>query len=195
MLLSRLIEKPVVVSSTTRGVCLGIGVSLKNYAVKYLLCSSAPNRDKIDFCVNVSAIEKIENAVFLRRLRPVFPKNCAQITKDLPVFSYDGAFLGSLLDIEIQNFTAIRLITSKKNYPITALAACSDAVILRKEQPFPLGQRVPSPFVSNVNGKKEQLVTKQLLRDAIEKKSLVKLTLSLPPFNVFFTSVSRQIKD
>lgn len=195
MLLSDLIGKPVVVAATARGVCLGVGISLKNYAVKYLLCSSAPNRDKVDFCVNVSAVEKIGDALFLHRLRPVFPKNCAQITKNLPVFSYDGSFLGSLLDLEIQNFTTTRLITSKKVFPITALAACSDAVILRKEQPFPLGQRVPAPLVSSFSDKKEQLVTKPLLRAAIEKRALVKLTLSLPPFNVLFTPVPRQIKD
>lgn len=195
MLLSSLHGKPIVVAATTRGVCLGVGISLKTYAVKYLLCSSSPDRDKIDFCVNASAIEKNTDALFLRRLRPVFPKNCAQITKNLPVFSYDGSFLGSLRDMEMQNFAAIRLITEKKSFPITSLAACSDAVILRKEQPFPLGQRVPAPFVSDFGNKSQPLVTRSLLRAAIEKKSLVKLTLSLPPFHVTFTPVNRQIKD
>lgn len=194
MLLTALINKPVVVGDNIRGVCLGVGVSLKTYAVKYLLCSSSPNRATVDFCVNVSAVEKIDEAVFLRRLRPVFPKNCAQITRNLPVFSFDGAFFGKLTDLEIQNFVATRIFTEKRAFSIALVAACSDAVILRKEQPFPLGQRVPAPFLSGFDDKTQPLVTKTFLRAAIEKRSLIKLTLSLPPFHVNFLPINTKFK-
>ena len=39
MFLSQFIGKPVLVNGETRGVCLGVGLSLKSYAVKYLFCS------------------------------------------------------------------------------------------------------------------------------------------------------------
>ena len=195
MLLSSLVQKPVVVSGNIRGVCLGVGISLKTYAVKYLLCSSSPNRANVDFCVNLSSLDKIDEAVFLRRLRPVFPKNCAQITLRLPIFSFDGSYLGKLTDLEIQNFVATRFFTENKAFSTASIAACADALILRKEQPFPLGQRIPAPFILQFSNKTRPLVTKQFLRQAIEKKALVKLTLSLPPFNVNFMPVNPQFKD
>lgn len=184
MQLSQLFQKPIVVDGNIRGVCLGIGISLKNYAVKYLLCSSSPARTATDFCVNVASIIKIDEAVFLRRLRPVFPKNCAQITMLLPIFSSNGSALGRLRDLEMQNLVALRFFNENKAFPISAIAACSDAVILRKELPFPLGQRVPAPFLLHLKGIKRPIVTKAVLSTAMESKSLIKLTLSLPPFSL-----------
>lgn len=195
MLLTSITQKPVVVSGNLRGVCLGVGVSLKTRAVKYLLCASSPQGNKVDFCVNYSAVDKIDEAVFLQRLRPVFPKNCAQITLSLPVFSADGGFLGKIVDLDIQNQTVIRLFTEKKSFAFTTVQACTDAVILRKEQPFPLGQRVPAPAIFQFSDKSEPIVTKRLLRQAIEKKSLVKLTLSLSPFNLNFLPLDKKFKD
>ena len=195
MLLSSLVNKPVVVAENIRGICLGVGVSLKNYAVKYLLCASSPNRFQTDFCINASAIDKIDEAIFLKRLRPVFPKNCAQITLDLPIFSAEGCLIGKLTDVELQNLVATRLFTPKRAFSISSVAACSDAVILRKEQPFPLGQRVPAHLLSNFEDKFSPIVNKAFLRSAIEKKALITLTLSLPPFNVNFLPVITNFKD
>ncbi len=187
MLLSQLVQKPVVVDGNIRGVCLGVGISLKNYAVKYLLCSSSPNRANTDFCINVSSISKIDEAVFLHRLRPVFPKTCAQITMRLPIFSFNGSALGFLRDLEMQNFFATRFFNETQAFSISAVTACSDAVILRKEQPFPLGQRVPAPFLLYFKDVARPIVTKAVLSTAIQKKSLIKLTLSLPPFSLDFS--------
>ena len=192
MLLSNLYQKPVVVDGNIRGVCLGVGISLKTYAVKYLLCSSSPTRSTNDVCVNVSSIIKIDEAVFLRRLRPVFPKNCAQITMRLPIFSYNGGAQGFLQDLEMQNFVALRFFNENKAFPISAVTACADAVILRKEQPFPLGQRVPAPFLLYFKDVARPIVTKAVLSTAIQEKSLIKLTLSLPPFSLNFLPVSRK---
>ena len=195
MLLSQLVQKPIVVDGNIRGVCLGVGISLKNYAVKYLLCSSSPTRAKIDFCVNVSSILKIDEAVFLRRLRPVFPKNCAQITMRLPIFSFNGGALGFLRDLEMQNLVALRFFNENQAFPICAITACSDAVILRKEQAYPLGQRVPAPFLLYFKDVARPVVTKAVLSAAIKKKSLIKLTLSLPPFSLDILPAERKFKD
>lgn len=187
MLLSQIVNLPINVNGTNRGVCLGVGVSLKTSTVKYLLCSSAPSATplsaNVDFCVNLSSVYSFEkNAVFLSKLRPVFPKNCAKIFLSRPVYSFDGNFLGSLTDLEINEQTATRLFTTNETFPFCAVAAVSDAFILRKNQPYPLGQRIPAPVVSSVFEKNTPVVTKPVLKTAIEKKALIKLTLSLAPF-------------
>ena len=188
MLLSKITSLNVCVGKTVRGVCLGVGVSLKSFAVKYLLCADAathtPLCPRTDFAVNASAIQSLdETAIVLSRLRPVLPKNCAKIFIGRPVYSNEGVFLGHVSDLEIHDLTATNLLTDQTAaYPLTAVAAFSDAVILRKEQPYPLGQRIPAPVVLDIFDKNEPVVTKATLRKAIEKRSLIKLTLSLAPF-------------
>ncbi|MBQ8308706.1 MAG: hypothetical protein IJX96_02620 [Clostridia bacterium] len=175
------IGKNVYAGSIFKGICLGVGISPKNFAVKYLLCSSLGERP--DFCVNVSAIEEIDENIYLSRLRPVFPKNCAKIFMDLPIYSQDGAFLGHIADLEMQNYVALQIFTDRgSSISVSLLAACRDAVIVRKETSYPLGQRIPAPVVSEIFDKKETLVTKSNLRQAIQKGALIKLTLSLAPF-------------
>lgn len=180
MFLNDIVGKNIYAGSVFKGVCLGVGISPKNYAVKYLLCSSRGERP--DFCVNVSAIEEIDEHIYLSRLRPVFPKNCAKIFKDLPVYAQDGTYLGVVSDLEMQNYVALRLFTDCNVLPVSLLSACRDAIIVRKEFRFPLGQRIPAPVVSEIFDKKEVLVTKSNLRTAIQKGALIKLTLSLAPF-------------
>lgn len=191
MFLSELVLKNVCVRETPRAVCLGVGISLKNYTVKYLLCNSTPAQSgslsqdcQADFCVNVSTLQsRSDVALTLSTLRPVFPKNCAKIFIGKPVYTQNGRHLGVIADMEIVNGVATKLFTEKTAYPITAICAVSDAVILRKEQPFPLGQRIPAHLVFDFSEKNEPLVTKSVLRKAIAKSSLIKLTLSLPPFH------------
>lgn len=182
MFLSELQNKPILAGNRQRGICLGIGISLKNQAVKYLLCSSnVALSNATDFSVNVSAVEDVNEHIVLSRVRPVFPKNCAKLFIGLPVYAFDGAFLGNLKDVELNGFTATRLFTDSTWYPATAVCACSDAIILRKEQPFPIGQRIPAPtlfhFSSNAS-----LVTKPLLKEALKEGKLIAFTLSLSPF-------------
>ncbi|MBE5744676.1 MAG: hypothetical protein E7355_00915 [Clostridiales bacterium] len=94
----------------------------------------------------------------------------------MPIYNASGDFLGTLKDVEFQNQTAIRLITdSDISHPFTEVGALSDAIILRKAQPYPLGQIIPH---------KNVLITRKILRGAVEKQSLIKLTLSLPPFSM-----------
>lgn len=185
MYLSELENKPLILRSTHRGVCRGIGVSLKNFSVKYLLCASPSNQAKVDFCLPLQAVESIDEQISLSRLRPAFPQNCARLFLGLPVFSQEGVYLGKLTEVQLDGFIATRLFTDRKeSYPIHSLIACSDAVILRKNAPYPIGQLVPAPILSKINAKKDRLVTKSLLRAAIEKGTLLSLTLSLPPFSL-----------
>ena len=183
MFISDYINKTILVNKQPRGVCLGIGFSLKNQAVKYLLC--AADTSKTPFSISLTAVEDVADCITLSRLRAVLPTNCARITIGAPLYSYDGDFLGYLADVEIKDGTLFRLCTDRhQSYPATAIFACNDAVILRKEQPFPLGQRVPAPILLHISDRTDGFVTRPLLRTAIERGALIKLTLSLPPFSV-----------
>jgi hypothetical protein len=182
MLLSDLVEKNVYVGKQLKGVCLAVGISLKTHGVKYLHCANAatynPLRPRIDFSVPVSAVESIsDGAIRLSRLRPVYPKNSTCIFLSRPVYTNDGAYLGDVTDVDLRAFTASRLFTdTNKSYPFSAINAYGDAVILRKIQTYPLGQRIHA-----------YPVTKPVLKKAIENKTLIRLTLSLPPFhNAYF---------
>ncbi len=181
MFLTQLTDREIIVGKTQKGVCQGVGISLKTQAVKYLLCASS-STSRARFAVPVSAVEGVGEQIVLSRLRPVFPKNCACLFLHLPVYGFDGAFLGEVLNLELKDFIATNLITSEGEYPANAITACADAVLLKKEQPFPIGQRIPAPMLSLVTDKKDSVVTKPILRTAIEKRALIGFTLSLPPF-------------
>ena len=184
MFLSQLVDMPVCVGKNTRAFCQGVGISLKTYAVKYLLCANAPN-SRAYFALPVSAVEEIGDGIRVSRLRPVLPKNCACVFLSLPVYAFDGGYLGKLIDMEVKNFVATALLTDEGGeYPVSGITACSDAILLKKEQPFPLGQRVPAPFLPIVTDKGDAIVTRPLLRTAMRKNALVKLTLSLPPVSL-----------
>ena len=181
MKLSNLIGKSVYAGSKRRGVCGGVGVSLKSGAVKYLFCSALSGRT--DFCVNVSAIEELDEEIYLSRLRPVFPKNVVKILSGLPVYTDEGIFLGNVTDMELDSFTALHLETDKgERFPVLHVAACTDAILLRKKPPYPIGQRIPAHAISDIFENSEMIVSRSNLRGAIEKGALIKLTLSLAPF-------------
>lgn len=191
MLLSQLVGKNVYVNGNLRGVCLGMGISLKNFSVKYLLCHSLSSETarrtlamQADFAVSISSVSEFsENGIVLSKLRPVFPKTCAKIFLSRPVYSFEGAFLGSAADVELTNYVATRIFTDRNEIiPISSVSAFSDAVILKKEQAYPLGQRIPAPLSLKIFDKNEPIVTKSVLRTAIAKKRLIRLTMSLPPF-------------
>lgn len=190
MFLSELIHKSIFSANTFRGVCLGIGVSAKNYAVKYLLCANEPGylsqKPTIDFAVNYSPnIRLEENKLFFSSLRTVATKNCAKLFLGLPIYTHNGDFLGYLYDVELNNHCAVRVFTDKGTfYPFSCISAVSDAIILRKTQPYPLGQRIPAPIAGVEKTKNETLVTRPVLQKAIKGKNLIKLTLSLSPFDL-----------
>ena len=193
MKLSDLYAKNIYVGKTLRGACRGVALSLKSHAVKYLLCASASTQSSPDFAVNTSAIQEIKDSISLLRLRPVYPKSCAKLTLGAPVYSFEGGYLGELEDLEMQDFVATKLLTTQGEiFPITSVYACSDAIILRKEPPYPIGQRIPAPILPLLTDKPEAVVTKPILRTAIQRRALIKLTLSLPPFNLSQNDVRRR---
>ncbi|MBR4943590.1 MAG: hypothetical protein IKZ28_06115 [Clostridia bacterium] len=184
MKLTQLYGKELFVNKTSRGVCLGIGISLHSRAVKYLFCARHITQKSVDFAVGISSVVNVEEQIRLARLRPVYPKNCDKIAIGLPIYSFEGVYLGEVVDLEMKNFIATKLFTSRnEQYPVTAVFACSDAVILKKEQAYPLGQRIPAPILSRFSLKSD-VVTKTVLRSAIQSGRLVRLTLSLPPFHL-----------
>ncbi len=185
MYLSHLTNKEIYTGNAPKGVVRGVGVSLKSHAVKYLLCSSLGGTS-VDFSVSANAVERVDEGVRLSTLRPLVPKNCARVFIGRPVYAFDGAYLGKIIDLEMQNFTATHLFTDQNAaYPVTSVTASADAVLLKREQLFPLGQRIPAPVLFRVSDKKSSVVTKQILRAAIEKGELIRLTLSLSPFGIF----------
>lgn len=187
MLLSELIGKNICAGKTVRGVCRGVGISPKTFAVKYLLCAKSAQSQSVDFSIGISAVEEIGNDIYLSRLRSVFPKNCDKIFLNQPVYLNEGVFLGNLADVELISLTATRLFTDRgTTHSALSIVACSDAVILKKEQTFPIGQRVPAPIVSKISDKNETIVTRSLLRTAMQNGALIRLTLSLAPFGVEF---------
>jgi hypothetical protein len=134
------------------------------------------------FAVSVSAVDEVGDGVNLKRLRAVFPNGCARIFIGRPIYSAEGGFIGFIRDVEMHDFAVTRLFSDRDEiFPVTAIAACADAVILRKEQSFPIGQRVPAPLLSSKN---EPIVTISVLRKAIAKGELIKLTLALSPFRL-----------
>jgi sporulation protein YlmC with PRC-barrel domain len=190
MLLSNLLQKTLFSSSAIRGTCLGVGVSMKNGGCKYLLCSSecTPKKDErnFDFALNFSAVAVCEEyRISLSSFRPVALKPCARLFLGLPIYSFDGQFLGILCEAEIINGVVTTLFTDKeKRIPFSSVSAVFDAVILQKEKPYPIGQRIPAPSVSAFIQKNEPLVTRSVLQKAIRANSLIKFTLSLPPFSI-----------
>ena len=191
MKLSHLQNKNVYTNTTFQGICRGVGLSLKSHTVRYLLCASVSTQATPDFSVGVNHIADVSERITLSRLRPASPKGCAKIAIGLPIYSFEGSYLGRVADLDLFDYTATTLYTDRgESFPILSIVACSDAVILRKEQPYPLGQRIPAPMLSLVTDKNDGVITKPILRTAIQKSALIRLTLSLPPFECELSPVS-----
>ena len=187
MLLSELIYKNVQWRGVSRGVCVGVGISLKNCALKYFLCSgdtlTSSSATRADFYLNANSLQSIQNAsLIFSSTRPLIPKAHARLSLKKPVYTQDGEYLGEVKDVEFSNLIITRLFTERDTFSMRSVLAISDAVILRKEQPFPLGLRIPAPIHSHFSKTNGPVVTKSVLRRAIQKDKLIALTLSLPPF-------------
>lgn len=194
MQLSELTEKNIHSGKAKRGVCTGIVISLKSRAVKHLLCATSPQEnpkntssfhaENSDFAVGIQAVESVSNdEIHLSRLRMTMPKNQGKLFIGKPIYSDEGVFLGNLADVHLQNFIVTEIKTDKNTYhSALTIAACSDALILRKEQPFPIGQRVHAPSIFPFLTENDVVTTRQILLKAAQNGSLIHLTLSLSPF-------------
>ena len=184
MQLYSLVNKPVFVGTKQRGICVALGVSLKTAAIKYLYVQPENDVNRA-FAVSYSALSFVGETLSLKSLRPVFPNACARLSPNAPIYTQNGEFLGALYDIEITENGAVRTLISNKNlrFPFSAVFSCRDAILLRKKQPYPLGQRVPAPALSLISPLESEVVSKRILRHAIQKGNLIKFTLSLLPFD------------
>lgn len=186
MLLSSLINQPVHSGKHLRGFARGIGFSLKTGKIKYLFCSTRENDPKSDFALNATPFFQLSNKLHFSSLRPVLPKNCVQIFPYLPLYNIDGTYLGQLTDAVIENGILCYLISDANvRYSLHEISACADAILLRKKQAYPIGQRIPAPMLFD-SVLQNTVVTKPLLKNAIKGGKLIRLTLSLPPFDVHF---------
>ena len=168
-----------------RGYCVGFGVSLKTFTIKYLLCAFDNTTLQPEFSLKFSTATRIEqDKIHIHNLRPVLPKSCVKIFLNTPIYTQTGVFCGNLNKIETDSDTSVRLFTEKCDFSISEVYACADAIIIKKPQPYPLGQRIPARAPQNVLQTNTGLVTKPVLRSAIQTQSLIKFTLSLAPFSV-----------
>lgn len=177
MLLTQLLYKTLIFDKTPRGKCFAVGISIKTKSVKYLFCRTEENlkTSSTEFILPIDAVASFsENALFLSRLRPILPKSCIKLTLGLPVYNSDGTFIGHVDNVHLHNYVASAIqLDNGVCCLFSDVTALSDAVILRKPQPYPIGQALPN---------QEDFVTKQTLRKAVSEQSLIQLTLSLPPF-------------
>ncbi len=175
--------KEIVVGKTVKGYCRGVAISLKSHAVKYLLCASCAG--ETDFTISVNGVKEVGEQIRLSSLRAVCPKGCAKVVVGRPVYSFDGVYLGKIDDLAMQDFVATHIFTDQDAvYPVTSVTASQDALLLKREQPFPLGQRIPAPMLSRFSEKKNGLITRPVLKNAIGQGALVRLTLALSPFKI-----------
>ncbi len=183
MFLKDLDDKVLVVGNRAKGYCRGVAISLKSHAVKYLLCASGAG--EADFTISTNAVKEVGEQISLSALRTVCPRGCAKIIVGRPVYSFDGVYLGKITDLAMKDFIATHLYTDQGAvYPVSAITASQDALLLKREQPFPLGQRIPAPLVYRFSEKKEGIITKSVLKNALAKGELIRLTLALSPFQI-----------
>ena len=170
-----IITKTIHLNDAPRGICCALGVSLKTGLIKYLYCKTD---DGAEFAINATALTSVTPfSLLCSTLRPVIPKNAVKLFLGQPVYASTGKFLGNLTAVKQDCLRVLSLTTSQKcTFPLQCVGACNDAIILRKQLPYPLGQRVHTPT--------KQCVTRPLLRTAIAQNELIQFTLSLAPFHL-----------
>lgn len=189
MLLSQLIGKHVYCGSCRRGIVLGVGVNVKNGAVKYLLCAKdeklSLKSKQTDFAIALTTVLSIGTDIVLSKLRTLYPKACAKLFLHSPAYTNNGVYLGMVEDGEMEYFTMQNLLLDDNTvYPFTAVTAISDALIFKKVPPYPIGQRIPAPTLAQIGMQNVTSVSRALLKKSIEKGQLISLTLSLEPFRL-----------
>lgn len=183
MFLTSIIHKRIIVNNTPRGICVGVGISKKDGTIKQLICVELDNR-ATHFHVPFSLVTFIkEDAVHLQKLRAVTPAKCAVLTLNKPVYTNRGDSLGLLQNAEWINGQLAVLSINGKSIPYSSICAVSDAILVRQNPTFPLGQRIPVSHLNEFQLDKN-IVTKSVLKRSLARRSLIRLTLSLSPFNV-----------
>ena len=156
-----------------RGVCLGVYVSKKTGAIRYITCL-IDDEKSVDIPVGqIERFNENNGEIYLKNLRTAIPNQCVRITPFLPVYSVEGKYLGRLDGILANGFTVTKLIVGKTKYPVASLESSLDVAIL-KGIAYPLGEW----------SEKEKInVSRKLLKEKIGQGKLIEFTLSLPPFS------------
>ena len=183
MFLHSLIGKRVVVNQTPRCVCLGVGVKKSNGNLSFLLCSKSQD-DAGTFAIPFSSIVCVkEDCIIANKIRPVQSPRAYILFNHLPVYSTQGVRLGVLSNAEFSQNRLYRLFIDGNPAHFSRIHAIADAILLSPKPVFPIGQPVPAPFLLEY-GTKNSAVTKSVLKKAVQTQSLIRLTLSLPPFRL-----------
>lgn len=179
MLLSELVGKRIYSSGKVRGICRGVGIWLKSRTVKYLICADIEQEKELFLSVGLIA-EISPSGIRMKSFRPVAAQKAARFFCSRPVYSETGDYLGISVDLEMENNHAVALITDGgERYSAYSITALSDAVLIKRRPVFPLGEKIPVPLQSQT---KSPVVSKAVLKRAIEDGRLITLTLSLPLF-------------
>ena len=191
MLLSSLLKKPIFTAQKQKGFCVGVGISQKDYSIKYLFCSQS-QMGKTEFAVKFSSLTPTPESLQCSRLIPVVPKACTRIFLPRPLYNEKGELLGQIVDGIVEKYRLTSLIVDNgEKLPLCFIAAYADCVIVKKQARYPVGQRTSSlsPDCTQAFG----VITKSALKTAIKNDCLIKLTLSLPPFYFSEESVTAHI--
>lgn len=176
MYLNELVGKPVFTDKRNYGVLRGVGVSKKKKTVEYLFISTVSNDSVFtEVAVPVKQIESIsDGGIQLTKIRTAYPKGVLRFFIGRPIYSPTGKYVGITKDLVLDGFFVESLLTdSGQKIPFSLLSAFGDAVLLKKKSVYPLGERLRE---------KDGFVTKSVLKNAIQKGVLIKLTTSLSPF-------------
>ena len=180
MLLSQLVGKKIYSAGKIRGICRGVGIQVKSRAVKYLICTDVEKEREL--FLSMSAIKEISpSGICLRSFRPTAPQSVSRFFSSRPVYEETGKYLGIAVDLEIQNSFAVSLTTDTGAvYSAYCITAVSDAILLKRRLVFPLGEKIPQELYTQT---KSPVVSKGVLKQAIDDGQLIRLTLSLPLFS------------
>ena len=183
MLLSSLLKKNIFAAQKQKGFCVGVGISQKDYSIKYLFCSQRQT-GKTEFAVKFSSLTPTPESLQCSRLIPVVPKACTRIFLPRPLYNEKGELLGQIVDGIIEKYRLTSLIVDNgEKLPLCFIAAYADCVIVKKRTSS------LSPDCTQAFG----VITKSALKTAIKNDCLIKLTLSLPPFYFSEESVTAHI--
>ena len=175
-----LIGQNVFVNNEIKATVLGVYLAKKYPAVKQLHCKLLSGEE---FCLSLNGATVDDTGVHVQKLRACLPCDYVKLTRGVPIYDEKGVLQGVLSNVEVKNGVPVSFIGQNGiRYPYSMLKSAADALILKKKPTFPLGEPIHS-YTKDKNA--YPFVSKKTLTNAIKKGELVKLTLSLSPFELY----------
>lgn len=175
----QILGKNIYVNDEVKGLVTGVYLSKKYPFIKQLSCRLLTGEE---FCISALGVVLDNKGVRFDKLRASIPGDYIKLTKGAPIYDEKGVFLDALQNVEIKDGLLLSFVGQKeKRYPYSAAKAVCDAVILGKKPLFPLGEPLPAPLKQKNSS---PFVKKSTLISALKKGELIKLTLSLSPFDL-----------